>query len=187
MAFRIVKINSRCKLETRLNYLVCMKDQETKILLDEIDKATQTYRNASDDRKLTRYQNAINNLNSHHITVISVCSDSATANQAAFNKKHNYAVQYKIGEGLIRVPCLCHATDNSIKDVFEREDYYKTIVSTVQQILEVPVPWRKTTVHFSETRWNSLYLCVQFIVQNQYFYTRCPDTATKYQFIDEIR
>lgn len=36
MAFRIVKINSRCKLETRLNYLVCMKDQETKILLDEI-------------------------------------------------------------------------------------------------------------------------------------------------------
>ena len=36
MAFRIVKINSRCKLETRLNYLVCMKDAETKILLDEI-------------------------------------------------------------------------------------------------------------------------------------------------------
>lgn len=36
MAFRIVRITNRCKLETRLNYLVCMKDKETKILLDEI-------------------------------------------------------------------------------------------------------------------------------------------------------
>ena len=36
MSFRIVKINSRCKLETRLNYLVCLTDKETKILLDEI-------------------------------------------------------------------------------------------------------------------------------------------------------
>lgn len=36
MAFRIVQVTSHCKLETRLNYLVCMKDKETKILLDEI-------------------------------------------------------------------------------------------------------------------------------------------------------
>ena len=37
MGFRIVKINSRCKLETQLNYLVCRKEKETRILLDEID------------------------------------------------------------------------------------------------------------------------------------------------------
>lgn len=37
MAYRIVKINSRCKLETQLNYLVCRSDKETKILLDDIE------------------------------------------------------------------------------------------------------------------------------------------------------
>ena len=36
MAYRIVKISSRCKLETQLNYLVCRTDKETRILLDEI-------------------------------------------------------------------------------------------------------------------------------------------------------
>ena len=36
MGYRIVKINNRCKLETRLNYLVCVTDHETKILLNEI-------------------------------------------------------------------------------------------------------------------------------------------------------
>ncbi|MDO5330522.1 MAG: type II CRISPR-associated endonuclease Cas1 [Bacillota bacterium] len=36
MAYRIVKINSRCKLETSLNYLVCRAESETRILLDEI-------------------------------------------------------------------------------------------------------------------------------------------------------
>lgn len=36
MAYRIVKINSRCKLETQLNYLVCRTDKETRVLLDEI-------------------------------------------------------------------------------------------------------------------------------------------------------
>lgn len=36
MAFRVVKIANRCKLETQLNYLVCRNDKETRILLDEI-------------------------------------------------------------------------------------------------------------------------------------------------------
>lgn len=36
MAFRIVKINNRCKLETQLNYLVCRTDKEIRILLDDI-------------------------------------------------------------------------------------------------------------------------------------------------------
>lgn len=36
MAYRIVKINSRCKLETSLNYLVCRTEVEQRILLDEI-------------------------------------------------------------------------------------------------------------------------------------------------------
>lgn len=36
MAFRIVKINNRCKLETKLNYLVVRNESETRILLDEI-------------------------------------------------------------------------------------------------------------------------------------------------------
>jgi len=36
MSFRIIKVSNRCKLETRLNYLVCRSDVETKILLDEI-------------------------------------------------------------------------------------------------------------------------------------------------------
>ena len=37
MAFRVVKINNRCKLETQLGYLVCRSDKETKILLNEIE------------------------------------------------------------------------------------------------------------------------------------------------------
>ncbi len=36
MAFRIVKVNNRCKLETQLNYLVCRSDKEVRIPLDEI-------------------------------------------------------------------------------------------------------------------------------------------------------
>ena len=36
MGYRVIKINSRCKLETKLNYLVCVTDKETRILLDEI-------------------------------------------------------------------------------------------------------------------------------------------------------
>ena len=36
MAYRIVRVTSRCKLETQLNYLVCRTDKETRILLDEI-------------------------------------------------------------------------------------------------------------------------------------------------------
>lgn len=36
MAYRIVRVSSRCKLETQLNYLVCRTDKETRILLDEI-------------------------------------------------------------------------------------------------------------------------------------------------------
>lgn len=36
MAFRIIKINSRCKLETQLNYLVCRAEKETRVLLDDI-------------------------------------------------------------------------------------------------------------------------------------------------------
>lgn len=36
MAFRIVKINNRCKLEVSLNYLVYRGNEEFKILLDEI-------------------------------------------------------------------------------------------------------------------------------------------------------
>lgn len=36
MAYRIVKVNSRCKLETSLNYLVYRAESETRILLDEI-------------------------------------------------------------------------------------------------------------------------------------------------------
>lgn len=36
MAFRIVTIKNRCKLEYSLNYLICRNQNETKILLDEI-------------------------------------------------------------------------------------------------------------------------------------------------------
>lgn len=36
MSFRILKISTRCKLETRLGYLVYRADNELKILLDEI-------------------------------------------------------------------------------------------------------------------------------------------------------
>ena len=36
MAYRIVRVSSRCKLETQLNYLVCRGDKEIRILLDEI-------------------------------------------------------------------------------------------------------------------------------------------------------
>lgn len=36
MAYRIVRVSSRCKLETQLNYLVCRGDKEVRILLDEI-------------------------------------------------------------------------------------------------------------------------------------------------------
>ena len=36
MPYRIIKVSSRCKLETQLNYLVCRTDKETRILLDEI-------------------------------------------------------------------------------------------------------------------------------------------------------
>lgn len=36
MAFRIIKVDSRCKLETQLNYLVCRKEKETRIPIDEI-------------------------------------------------------------------------------------------------------------------------------------------------------
>lgn len=36
MAFRVIKIDSRCKLETQLNYLVCRKDTDVKIPIDEI-------------------------------------------------------------------------------------------------------------------------------------------------------
>lgn len=36
MGFRTVSITKRCKLETRLNYLVVRSEKETKILLDEI-------------------------------------------------------------------------------------------------------------------------------------------------------
>lgn len=36
MAFRIVTIKNRCKLEYSLNYLICRNENETKILLDEI-------------------------------------------------------------------------------------------------------------------------------------------------------
>lgn len=37
MGFRIIRITSRCKLETQLNYLVCRTDKETRVPLDEID------------------------------------------------------------------------------------------------------------------------------------------------------
>lgn len=36
MAFQIIKINHRCKLETQLNYLVCRSDKESRVLLDDI-------------------------------------------------------------------------------------------------------------------------------------------------------
>lgn len=36
MGFRVVKVSSRCKLETQLNYLVCRSDKESRILLDDI-------------------------------------------------------------------------------------------------------------------------------------------------------
>lgn len=37
MGFRNVKINSRCKLETFMGYMVCRGETETRILLDEIN------------------------------------------------------------------------------------------------------------------------------------------------------
>lgn len=37
MGFRIVIINSRCKLETRLNYLVVRGEKEKKIYINEIN------------------------------------------------------------------------------------------------------------------------------------------------------
>lgn len=37
MGFRIVVINSRCKLETRLNYLVVRGESEKKIFINEIN------------------------------------------------------------------------------------------------------------------------------------------------------
>ncbi|MFA6830522.1 MAG: type II CRISPR-associated endonuclease Cas1 [Bacilli bacterium] len=37
MGFRIVKINTRCKLETQIGYLVYRAEEEKKILLDDID------------------------------------------------------------------------------------------------------------------------------------------------------
>lgn len=37
MAYRVVKINHRCKLETQLGYLVVRSDKETKIFLDDIE------------------------------------------------------------------------------------------------------------------------------------------------------
>lgn len=36
MAYRILKVSSRCKLETQLNYLVCRTEKDTRVLLDEI-------------------------------------------------------------------------------------------------------------------------------------------------------
>ncbi len=37
MGFRIIVINSRCKLETRLNYLVVRGDVEKKVFINEIN------------------------------------------------------------------------------------------------------------------------------------------------------
>ena len=36
MGFRTVTINSRCKLELKLNYMVCKGDQIQRVFLDEI-------------------------------------------------------------------------------------------------------------------------------------------------------
>lgn len=64
MAFRIVRVGSRCKLETRLNYLVCYKEKETKILLDEISILIVESQQACLTNAL------LTELASHHIRVV---------------------------------------------------------------------------------------------------------------------
>ena len=65
--------------------------------------------------------NAIKFLNSNGITVISACCDNASANVAAFNTQHSYTVQYRIGEGIIRIRCCAHSCKLASSDVYSKE------------------------------------------------------------------
>ena len=127
--------------------------------------------------------NAINFLESLNITVISVCTDNGSTNIGAFNKsKHNYAVQYQIGTGIIRIPCCCHVTENALKDVFEKTD--AGVIKVILELLKFPPDGMNTTEKFSNSRWSSIYDCIVFILNHQEFYAYNKNTKALFQSIE---
>ena len=71
--------------------------------------------------------NAINFLENNGVRVISVCSDNSSTNIASMDG-HQYYVKFRIGEGIIRIPCFCHAVDNALIDVFGENGKYKAVI-----------------------------------------------------------
>lgn len=64
MGFRIVKINSRSKLETQLGYLVCRNDSETRVLLDEISVIIV------ENQQVCLTTALLSELMSHHVRIV---------------------------------------------------------------------------------------------------------------------
>ena len=114
--------------------------------------------------------NIIHDLNNHDIHVISVCSDNASVNIAAFNKQHQNAVQYKIGEGLVRIPCNCHLAESAFGDVFDKE--FPSLFPSINQLLSDHPPGLQAK-KLTKTRWDSIYKGIKFITNHQDHYKKC--------------
>ena len=126
---------------------------------------------------------AINDLNLRGIHVVAACSDNASTNIAAFNKTNSYAIQYKIGEGIFRIPCCAHTTELSSGDVFNHSQ--KGLKNGILFILKTVPQGQKSSAQFSSTRWSSIYKCILFIYQHRSFYSQYPTTKVIYSTIQE--
>ena len=126
----------------------------------------------------------INDLNRHNIEIIAVCSDNASANVSAFDKKHFHAVQYRIGEGIYRIPCCAHTAELASGDVFNGS--CKGIKNSIIFILKTVPNGLNPTPNYSPTRWKSLYECIEFIYKHQKFYSTHLITSQIYISINSI-
>ena len=129
--------------------------------------------------------NAINFLKTHNITVIAACTDNASTNRAAFGD-HSYSIKYRIGHGIIRIPCYCHGGNNAIKDVFGPKGSMYSITQAINILLKTPPGNAKAAPYISSTRWNSIFLCVEYIIKHKDYYSTAAKTKNIFQTIESV-
>ena len=132
----------------------------------------------------TVISNAINFLNSNGTTVISACCDSASANVAAFNPNHSYAIPLRIGEGIIRIRCCAHLCELASSDVYSKD--FPGIINAIIKILKICPSGIRTLPKFTKVRWNSIDECINFILKHADFYSSHEKTKDIFGTIEEM-
>lgn len=137
----------------------------------------------------------IQKCNDHDITICCIVSDNAASLKSAIenaNLSNSLTLKVLIGEEMLRCACAAHTSQLAIKDLIKGvpflEEFMQDVINLISFISTHSDDFQKfcpyKMPHFIETRWNTLYNCSSFILENA---DDINSWLTDYQISEELR